>query len=148
MMEKQDFSTTISVDQPPREVFNAVNNVRAWWSEDTKGDSLALHDEFMVDFGAHWWALRIIESIPDQKVVWLVSGSYMPWNEHKHEWTGTTLSFEISRDGNQTTLQFSHVGLVPQFACYNGCSKGWTGYISISLKNLITTGVGTPDYPY
>jgi hypothetical protein len=148
MMEKQNFSTTISVDQPARDVFNAVNDVRAWWSADAKGDSLALHDEFMVDFGAHWWALRIIESIPDQKVVWLVSGSYMPWNEHKHEWTGTTLSFEISRDSNQTTLQFSHVGLVPQFACYKGCSKGWTGYISISLKNLITTGVGTPDYPY
>lgn len=147
-MEKQNFSTTILVDQSPQDIFNAVNNVRAWWSATAKGNTTDLHDEFMVDFGSHWWAFRIIETVPSQKVVWQVSGSYMPWNEDKHEWTGTTLSFEISPKGAQTQLQFTHIGLVPQFSCFDGCSKGWSGYINVSLKNLITTGIGTPDYPY
>ncbi|WP_257667619.1 SRPBCC family protein [Parapedobacter tibetensis] len=147
-MENQDFSTTILVDQSPQEVFNAVNNVRAWWSATTKGNTVNLHDEFMVDFGSHWWALRIIETVPDQKVGWQVSGSYMPWNEDQYEWTGTTVNFEISRSGTQTKLRFIHSGLVPQFSCFQGCSKGWAGYINISLKNLITTGIGTPDFPY
>lgn len=147
-MNEQNFTTTISVDQSPEEVYNAVNNVKAWWSAGAKGDSTLLHDEFLVDFGAHWWALKIIETIPNQKVVWQVSGSYMPWNEDKHEWTGTMVSYEISREGSQTKLVFTHLGLVPQFSCYQGCSKGWTGYMDISLRNLITRGMGTPDYPY
>ncbi|PSL33727.1 ATPase [Dyadobacter jiangsuensis] len=147
-MKGENFSTTVLVDESPVEVFDAINKVREWWSKAAKGDSVLLHDEFMVDFGQHWWALRIIETVPAEKVVWQVTGSYMPWNEDKHEWTGTTLGFEISREGRQTQLRFTHFGLVPQFSCFAGCSKGWTGYVQISLKNLITTGVGTPDYPY
>jgi len=147
-MENQDFSTTILLDQSPPEIFNAVNSVSDWWSTTAKGDTTALHDEFMVDFGSHWWAFRIIEIVPNQKVVWQVSGSYMPWNENKNEWTGTMVSFEISSSGTQTALRFTHKGLVPQFSCFEGCSEGWSGYINISLKNLITTGIGTPDYPY
>lgn len=147
-MKGENFNTTIMVDQSPMDVFDAVNNVRAWWCKAAKGDSIALHDEFMVDFVNHWWAMRIIETVPGEKVVWQVTGSYMPWNKNKHEWTDTTLAFEISDEGGQTKLRFTHFGLVPQFSCFDGCSKGWTGYINISLKSLIMTGTGTPDYPY
>nr|WP_295926539.1 SRPBCC domain-containing protein [uncultured Dyadobacter sp.] len=147
-MQQESFSTTILVNQSPMEVFDAVNNVRAWWSKAAKGDSDRRYDEFMVDFGKHWWAIRIMKMIPGEKVVWEVTGSYMPWNANKNEWTGTTLGFEISRQAEQTRLEFTHFGLVPQFSCFDGCSRGWTGYINISLKNLITTGEGTPDHPY
>lgn len=97
-MTTADFSTAITVDQTPEEVFNAINNVRGWWSAAAKGDTAGLNDEFMVDFGTHWWTFKIIETVPNQKVVWQVTGSYMPWNEDKHEWTGTALCFEIFQD--------------------------------------------------
>ena len=144
----QDFSTTILVYKSPNEVFNAINNVRGWWSAGTQGNTVSPEGEFMIDFGSHWWAFKIIETIPGQKVVWQVTGSYMPWNEDQHEWTGTRVSFEIWANGVQTQLRFTHIGLVPKFSCFQGCSKGWTGYIDISLKNLITTGIGTPDVAY
>src|SRR4051794_9472106 len=50
-MENQNFSITFLVDQTPHEVFNAVNNVRGWWSEQLEGNSEKLHDEFSYRHG-------------------------------------------------------------------------------------------------
>jgi hypothetical protein len=36
-MATSGFATTIVVAQTPKEVFNAINNVRGWWSENIEG---------------------------------------------------------------------------------------------------------------
>ena len=45
-MNKQDFTAAISVEKTPEEAFDAINNVRGWWSENIEGGTEKLGDEF------------------------------------------------------------------------------------------------------
>ncbi|MES2776516.1 MAG: SRPBCC domain-containing protein [Bacteroidota bacterium] len=145
-MTTQDFTTTISVDQSPSEVFNAVTNVRGWWSEEIEGGTEKLHDEFNYHYGdAHRCNMRLIEVIPDQKVVWLVLENYFKFTKDTTEWNGTKIIFDITEKDGKTQLRFTHQGLVPEYECFEVCSDAWTSYIQNSLRGLITTGKGKPN---
>ena len=142
-MSKLDFTTTIQVDQSPTEVFNAVNNPRAWWSVDINGSTDKLNEEWDYHFGdSHRTKLKNIELIPDQKVVWLVKENYFKFTKDPSEWTGNKIIFEISKQGDRTQMVFTQEGLIPAYECYNVCRDAWTGFIQKSLYSLITTGQG------
>src|SRR5687767_14296154 len=107
-MENQSFTTTILVNQTPNEVFNAVNNVRGWWSEEVEGNTNQLNDEFKYHYeDIHLAKLKVIEMVPNQKVVWHVVENYFNFTKDKKEWTDTKIIFEISRQGKKTKLQFT-----------------------------------------
>ena len=145
-MENQNFSTAFSVDQSPKEVFDAVNNVRGWWSEEIEGNTEKLNDEFNYHYqDVHRCKMKLIEVVPEKKVVWLVLDNYFSFTNDKREWIGTKVIFDISRQDNKTQLRFTHEGLVPEYECYNACVNGWTQYIERSLPCLITTGKGEPN---
>lgn len=145
-MSAQDFSATILVDQSPEAVFEAVTDVRGWWSEEIEGNTAALNDEFQYHYeDVHRCHIRLTEVVPAQKVVWLILDNYFKFTEDEKEWTGTHVIFEISRVGNQTQLQMTHQGLVPEYECFNICRDAWTFYVKDSLYNLITTGTGKPN---
>lgn len=142
----KDFSTSFSVDQPAAKVFDAVNNVRGWWSEKIDGVTDELDQEFTYQRkDLHKCTMKIVEFIPDKKVVWLVLDNYFSFTEDQSEWIGTRIEFEISEADGKTTLSFTHRGLVPEHECYNICFDAWTFYITESLKELITKGAGQPN---
>jgi hypothetical protein len=145
-MATQDFTTTILVDQTPEEAFNAINNVRGWWSEEIEGRTDKLNEEFDYHFeDLHKCKIKVIELVPGKKVVWLVIDNYFSFTKDKSEWKGTKIIFDIAQKDNKTGIRFTHEGLVPEYECFEACRDGWTTYIQNSLRKLITTGKGEPN---
>lgn len=145
-MSIPDFTTTILVDQSPAAAFDAINNVRGWWSEEIEGSTNQLNDEFNYHYeDVHHCKMKLIEVIPNEKVVWLVLDNFFKFTKDKSEWTGTKIIFEITELDNKTQIRFTHQGLVPEYECYEICRDACTNYIQNSLRNLITTGKGQPN---
>lgn len=142
-MATTDFTTTILVDQTPKQVFDAINNVSAWWQGEVLGESKNLNDEFTYRFGSfHFSKQKLIEVIPEKKVVWLIIDSQLDFVKDKKEWNNTRIIFEITPRGAKTELKFTHSGLVPKIECYGDCSNAWTQLVQQSLLSLILTGKG------
>jgi hypothetical protein len=143
---QRNFSVTILVDQSPREVFDAINDVRGWWSEEIEGPTDQLGAEFEFHYqDLHRSTQKITEWVPGKKVVWQILDSQLNFVADKREWNGTEVVFEIAQKRGKTELRFTHVGLVPTFECYGDCSGAWGFYVNDSLRSLITTGKGQPN---
>ena len=147
-MNNRNFTTTLLVDQTPKQAFNAINNVRGWWGEGVKGGTHKLNDEFIYRHkDLHYSKHKLIEVVPEKKVVWLVIDSALTFVKDEDEWTGTKIVFEIAEKNGKTEVRFTHEGLVPEVECFDACtgSGGWGYYLHSSLFPLITTGKGKPD---
>jgi hypothetical protein len=145
-MNNQDFNAAISVEKTPEEAFDAINNVRGWWSENIEGGTEKLGDEFTYRYkDVHFCKIKIAELIPGKKVVWHVLDNRFNFTKDKNEWKGTDVIFEVSKKGNKTEVRFTHRGLVPEYECFDVCSNAWGSYINGSLRSLITTGKGQPN---
>ncbi|MBA3681104.1 MAG: SRPBCC domain-containing protein [Bacteroidetes bacterium] len=145
-MENKDFTTTILVEQTPEKVFEAINNVRGWWSEQIAGNTNKLNEEFKYNYkDVHISKMKIVEFVTGKKVVWLVLENHFQFTKDKTEWVGNKIIYEISEKDGKTQLKFTHKGLVPAYECYKVCFDAWTSYIHGSLKSLITTGQGKPN---
>ncbi|MCO4292185.1 SRPBCC domain-containing protein [Solitalea sp. MAHUQ-68] len=145
-MKTLDYHMNMTTDASAHEAFESINNVTKWWTDNLEGNSQKLNDEFTVRFfdDLHVSTQKVVEMIPDKKVVWLVSSSQLNFINNKQEWNGTKISFEISEKGGKTQIDFTHQGLIPEIECYNDCSNAWGEYLRDSLLSLINTGKGKP----
>lgn len=145
MMSNSHFTISFLTDQTPQQLFHAILQVRQWWSgyysEQFEGESNRLDDvfSFRAGDGAHYSRQQLTEFIPNRKVVWLVTESYLSFMEKRDEWTGTKLRFDISEEGGKTKLSFTHEGLTPVLTCYSSCAPAWTNYLQNKLFPLISS---------
>lgn len=144
-MTDHAFTTSFTVDQSPDQVVTAIADVRGWWSEEITGSADKVGDRFVHSvLDLHRCELAVTELVPGQKVVWTVLDNHFSFTRDPAEWKGTDIVFEVNRTGDRTDVRFTHVGLVPQFECFEVCVDGWTTYLD-SLRALIATGKGEPN---
>jgi len=143
-MKKKNFHTTIKVNASAAEAMKKISEVKKWWAKKVKGKTEKVNDKFVVDFGETFVDFKISELIPNQKVVWIVTDCHLDWINNKKEWNGTEVVFKISEKKNSTQIDFTHVGLVPSFECYEDCETGWTEHVTESLVKFINEGKGMP----
>lgn len=142
-MTNQNFTTTFLVEQTPEEAYNAILNVRAWWSglheESFEGSSEKLGDEFsfLAGGGVHYTKQKLVELVPNKKVTWIVTESNLSFVDTTDEWTGTKINYDISEEDGKTKIVFTHIGLVPEFECYDSCAPAWTQYVQEKLTDVL-----------
>jgi hypothetical protein len=144
-MEKKEkdenYHKAITVKVTPEEAFKDITNVTAWWNPDRielKGSTANLNDVFRVSWGGETWvSLKVIESVPGKKLVWLVTDCYIDFVNDKKEWKNTKIIWELSKDKKDgTRIDLTHVGLVPSVECYNECNAGWNDHFGNGLLKL------------
>ncbi|HVI49272.1 MAG TPA: SRPBCC domain-containing protein [Chitinophaga sp.] len=160
-MSNQNFTATLLVDQSPSDVYRAIIDPRAWWSEEIEGGTSKVDDVFDYHFeDIHRSKMKLTEVVPEKRVVWRVLDNYFKpgifdeadglskrdgFENDKAEWVDTCVVFDIAVENGKTRLRFTHEGLVPDYECYDVCVNGWSHYIQESLHSLITTGKGQPN---
>lgn len=145
-MNPKNYQHRFTVPAAAEHVYEAISRVTDWWTIHMEGSAKGVGDEFTVQFGdVHLTRQRVIEAVPGERIVWLVTESLLPWLKDREEWKGTRIVFELASVGASTQVTFIHIGLTPQVECYAQCEKGWDYFLGSSLYKLITEGVGEPD---
>ncbi len=149
-MTEQSYTTTVTVDRAPDEVFHAINDVRGWWSEEVEGRTDQVGSQFRyrghdeANTVEHLATIRVEQLVPGRRIVWRVLDNHFSFTDDQTEWKDTEIRFDISEKNGATEVRFTHAGLVPAYECFDVCSNAWSFYIGDSLRNLITTGEGAP----
>ncbi|WP_431981917.1 SRPBCC family protein [Streptomyces qinglanensis] len=142
----QSFNTTFAVNKTPQQIVDAIARPEIWWNELIEGSAAATGDEFGFHMpGVHTTKIRVTESTPGKRVVWHVLDNHFSFVDDQDEWLGTDVVFDIEPGaGEETTVRVTHVGLVPEFECYEVCSGAWTHHLNAGLRALLTTGHPAP----
>lgn len=135
----------IGIKAPVADVYTAlstVDGVAGWWTRDTSGASEKggiVDVRFLAPDGTERgrMAFEVTELDRDRKVQWR-------FRSGPEEWIGTEVTFELSQQGEQTIVLFSHSKWREQVEFMSHCSMKWATFL-LSLRELVETGAGRPS---
>ena len=110
-LEKDDFHYEITVESTAKKIYAGLTqNIQNWWTEKMDGSANKINDVFTVHFDKTFKKIKVVELIPDKKVIWEVLDSYfdIPEFKNKSEWNGTKIVWEINPNENATDLIMTH----------------------------------------
>jgi uncharacterized protein YndB with AHSA1/START domain len=136
-----DIRHRVVISAPLESVYEAVatsEGISEWWTRGGVQGEYIEGSKLEFYFGA-----------PDPSAVMEVTrlnpeGS-VQWNciDGADEWIGTSQSFNLSRQGDDTVVLFTHADWRSPSEFMAHCSARWA-YFLLSLKSLVETGKGTP----
>ena len=137
-MSDSDYTSRFAVEAAPATVYDAIVAVRDWWDGDIDGDADRVGGEFTYRYEQmHVSRQRVTALEPGRRVAWHVVDGSINFVADTTEWNGTDIIFDITPHGTGSDVRITHVGLVPQKQCFDGCSQGWDHYFGKSLPALI-----------
>ncbi len=134
-----DILHRVGVKSPTKDVYKAlttIDGLAGWWTVTTSGDSKVggkIHFQFG-DRGA--FDMRVLELVPNKRVLWEVV-------DGPAEWVGTKVSFNLTQEGEQTTVMFKHMDWAAPVEFMHHCSTKWATFL-MSMKAMVETGKGAP----
>lgn len=141
-MNNKNYSYRFTSKKTPSEIFHLLLDIPQWWfglfDETITGAAQKVGDEFRFEAGGgmHTTTQKLVELLPNKKIVWLVTKSQLTFLSDPGEWEGTRICFELQDQGSGTEIVFRHEGLLPEIECYANCSTAWTGYLDRLKKKL------------
>jgi len=144
----ENFHCELLIAARPSQVYRALttpDGLRGWWTQDCDigtriGEALTFR------FGLTFKVMQIEDLQPNTSVRWRCIDAHLqlPGLKLTNEWIGTTIAFELEQTApRQTRLKVEHIGLVPEFECYDFCTQGWQQFLG-SLEAYAVTGTGMP----
>jgi uncharacterized protein YndB with AHSA1/START domain len=136
-----DIRHRVVISAPLESVYEAVATaagISQWWTRDgVRGESSA-GSRLQFFFGQP-------EPAAVMEVTRLDPGGHVAWDcvEGAPEWVGTALTFDLTRNGDDTVVLFAHAGWREPGEFMAHCSARWA-YFLLSLKGYTETGKGTP----
>jgi uncharacterized protein YndB with AHSA1/START domain len=136
-----DIRHRVVITAPLDRVYEAVattEGISEWWTRDgvrgesTEGSKIGFH------FGQP-------EPAAVMEVTRLSPDGHVNWNcvDGADEWVGTKLSFDLTQNGDDTAVMFTHADWRNPSEFMAHCSARWA-YFLLSLKSYVETGKGTP----
>jgi uncharacterized protein YndB with AHSA1/START domain len=144
-MKQEDYHSSITANISATEAVERIGRVSDWWTAGVQGNSRNVGDAFTVRFGETFVTFKVVEVIPDKRIVWLVTDCNLHWIKNRTEWKGTKVAWDVLPENGVSRISMTHFGLVPGMECYNDCTSGWNFYVTESLFKLLTAGKGLPD---
>lgn len=75
------------------------------------------------------WVARHLGHPVVKAFSWLVLDNYLGFVTDQDEWKGTQITFQIATVEAGTQVRFAHLGLAPEFECFDVCSNAWGSLI-------------------
>jgi uncharacterized protein YndB with AHSA1/START domain len=130
----------VGIDAPIGDVYEALatrDGIARWWTRDVRGES-TVGGELAFHFGSPEPAaiMEVAELKRPSRVVWrCVQGP--------DQWTGSSQTFDLHREGDETVVVFTHDGWREPVEFMHHCSTSWARYL-LSLKHGLEGGQATP----
>ncbi|MDH3698932.1 MAG: hypothetical protein OER83_06310 [Flavobacteriaceae bacterium] len=137
----KDYSTQIEIPVSREFVFNAISrDLGSWWGkQDRPIDAKGI--VFKVSWGEPWYQFEVVDYWEGELMVWecIDANQIIPGlSGVEKEWVDTKVHWKLEELTPATTmLNFKHEGLIPDFLCFDFCSKSWEHFLKDHLISHI-----------